>query len=73
MLDHLKKINVLKTRRTSTLEALEEEPSPDSILGAQVIGFRGGSQKLNKKLVGELRGYEATFLKQRAECRGDAT
>jgi len=64
----LKEIDVLKTRYTSTLEALGEEPSPDSILSAPVIGFGGGSQKLHKTLMDELRGNEARLLKQRAEA-----
>jgi hypothetical protein len=66
--DHLKEISSLKTRYRSTLEALGEDPSPDSIFSAPDISFGGGSKKLHKKLLDELRGNEAKLLKQRAEA-----
>jgi hypothetical protein len=66
--DHLKEISSLKTRYRNTLEALGEDPSPDSIFSAPDIGFGGGSKKLHKKLMDELRGNEAKLLKQRAEA-----
>ena len=66
--DHLKEIDVLKTRYRSTLDALGEDPFPDSIFSTPDIGFGGGSQKLHKKLMDELRGNKARLLKQRAEA-----
>ena len=66
--DHLKEIGSLKTRYRRTLEALGEDPSPDSIFSAPDTGFGGGSQKLHKKLMDELRGNEARLLRQRAEA-----
>ena len=66
--DHVKEINTLKTRYAHTLEALGEEPSPDSILSAPVIGFGYGKQKLHKTLMDALRGNEARLLNQRAEA-----
>ncbi len=64
----MKKIGTLKTRYTSTLESLGEEPFPDSILSAPVIGFGYGKRKLHKTLMDVLRGNEARLLKQRAEA-----
>ena len=49
-------------RYAHTLEALGEEPSPDSILSAPVIGFGNGTQKLHKTLVTVLRSNEARLL-----------
>jgi hypothetical protein len=66
--DHLKEIGSLKTRDRGTLEALGKDPSPDSIFSAPDSGFGGGSKKLHKKLMDELRGNEARLLKQRAEA-----
>jgi hypothetical protein len=66
--DQVKKIGTLKTRYTSTLERLGEEPTPDSILSVPVIGFGYGKQKLHKTLMDVLRGNEARLLKQRAEA-----
>ncbi len=66
--DQVKEIGTLKTRYTSTLVSLEEEPSPDSILSASVIGFGYGKQELHKTLMDVLRGNEARLLKQRAEA-----
>ncbi len=66
--DQVKEIDTLKTRYTSTQERLGEEPSPDSILSAPVIGFGYGKQKLHKTLMDVLRGNEARILKQRAEA-----
>jgi hypothetical protein len=57
--DQVKEIGTLKTRYTSTLERLGEEPSPDSTLSATVIGFGYGNQKLHKPLMDVLRGNEA--------------
>ena len=65
--DQAKEIGTLKTRYTSTLERIGEEPSPDSILSAPVIGFAYGKQKLHKTL-DVLRGNEARLLNQRAEA-----
>ncbi len=53
--DQVKEIDTLKTRYTSTLERLGEEPSPDSILSASAIGFGYGKQKLHKTLMDVLR------------------
>jgi hypothetical protein len=64
----LKEIGSLKTRYRGTLEALGEDPSPDSIFSAPDSGFGGGSKKLHKKLMDELRGNEARLLNQRAEA-----
>jgi hypothetical protein len=66
--DQVKEIGTLKTRYTSTLESLEEEPFPDSILSAPVIGFGYDKQKLHKTLMDVLRGNEARPLKRRAEA-----
>jgi hypothetical protein len=66
--DQVKEIGTLKNRYTSTLERLGEEPSPESILSAPVIGFGYGKQKLHKTLMDVLRGNEAGLLKQRAEA-----
>ena len=71
--DHVKEINTLKTRYKHTLEALGEEPSPDSIISAPVIGFGYGKQKLHKTLMDALRSNEARLLNpqsmnQRAEA-----
>ena len=66
--DHLQEIGSLKARHRSTLEALGEDPSPDSIFSTPDIAFGGGSKKLHKRLMDELRGNEARLLKQRAEA-----
>jgi hypothetical protein len=66
--DHLKEIGSLKSRFWGTLEALGEDPSPESIFSAPDSGFGGGSKKLHKKLMDELRGNEARLLKRRAEA-----
>ena len=63
----MQEIGNLKTRYTSTLETLGEEPSPDSILSAPVIGFGNGAQKLHKTVMTVLRSNEARLLKRRAE------
>jgi hypothetical protein len=65
--DQVKEIGTLKTRYTSTLEKFGEEPSPDPILSAPVIGFGYGKQKPHKMLMDVLRGNETRPLKQRAE------
>ena len=57
--DKVKEIGTLITRYTSTLESLGEEPFPDSILSAPVIGFGYGKRKLHKTLMDVLRGNEA--------------
>ena len=59
--DQVKEIGTLKTRYTSTLESLGEEPSPDSILSAAVIGFGYGKQKRHKTLMDSWMYYAATM------------
>ena len=54
--DQVKEIDTLKSRYTSTLERLGEEPSPDSILSAPFIGFGYGKHKPHKTLMDVLRG-----------------
>ncbi len=66
--DQVKETGTLRTRYTSTLERLGEEPFPDSILSAPTIGFGYGKQKLHKTLMGVLRGNEARLLNPRAEA-----
>ena len=66
--DQVKEIGTQKTRYTSTLERLGEEPFQNSILSSPVIGFGYGKQKLHKTLMDVLRGNDARLLKQRADA-----